>query len=142
MYAYSALLRNVRTKRLPAGYDELTPGYEFPPVEYRLTADMVAAYVEAVGATTRDNVPPLAVAAHAIGVLAELVEFPPGTIHASQDFEFTRLVPVDTKVTCAAKVHRKLARGPMRMLTLDMDISDESGTVVQHGRSTVILPES
>ncbi|MBN1855460.1 MAG: hypothetical protein JW846_00730 [Dehalococcoidia bacterium] len=126
---------------MPAGYDELTPGHEFPPVEYRLTADMVAAYIEAVEATNRTHVPPLAVAAHAIGALAELVAFPPGTIHASQEFQFAKLVPVDTKVTCAAKVHRKLARGPMRMLTLDMEISDESGTLVQHGRSTVILPE-
>ena len=127
---------------MPAGYDELTQGYEFPPVEYRLTAEVVAAYVEAVGATKHDHVPPLAVAAHAIGVLAELVEFPAGTIHASQEFQFTALVPVDTQVTCRAKVHRKLARGPIRMLTLDMEISDESGVLVQHGRSTVILPES
>jgi len=52
------------------------------------------------------------------------------------------LVPVGARVTCVAKVLRKLARGPMRMLTLEMVVSDESGSVVQRGRSTVVLPEA
>ena len=125
---------------LPKGYDELTPGYEFPPVDYGLSPAVVAAYVEAVGAAKRDYVPPLAVAARAIGLLGDLVALPPGTIHASQEFEFTGLVPIGSRVTCAVKVLRKLARGPMRMLTLE--ISDEAGSVVQRGRSTVVVPES
>ena len=135
------MTRDAGAVELPAGYDELTPGYEFPPVDYSLSSDVVAAYVEAVGATKRDYVPPLAVAARAIGLLGDLVALPPGTIHASQEFEFTGLVPIGSRVTCAAKVHRKLARGPMRMLTLEIVISDEAGVVVQRGRSTVVLPE-
>jgi hypothetical protein len=35
---------------------------------------------------------------------------------------------------------RKLARGPMRMLTLETLISDENGRTVQKGRSTIVLP--
>ncbi len=136
------LTRDAGVVELPKGYDELTPGYEFPPVDYSLSPAVVAAYVEAVGAVKRDYVPPLAVAARAIGLLGELVALPPGTIHASQEFEFTGLVPIGSRVTCAVKVHRKLARGPMRMLTLEMVISDEAGVVVQRGRSTVVLPES
>jgi hypothetical protein len=30
----------------------------------------------------------------------------------------------------------------MRMLTLEMNISDESGAPVQKGRSTIVLPEA
>ena len=126
---------------MPKGYDELTPGYEFPPVDYSLSPAVVDAYVEAVGAVKHDYVPPLVVAARAIGLLGELVALPPGTIHASQEFEFTGLVPIGSRVTCAVKVLRKLARGPMRMLTLEMVISDEAGIVVQRGRSTVVVPE-
>lgn len=127
---------------MPAGYDELSPGHEFPPVDYVLDAAAVAAYVEAVGAASRSHVPPLAVAARAIASLGDLMEMPAGTIHASQDFDFSALVPVGARVTCVAKVLRKLARGPMRMLTLEMLVSDEDGNVVQRGRSTVVLPEA
>jgi acyl dehydratase len=127
---------------LPAGYDDVSPGHEFPPVDYVLDAEAVEAYVGAVGAAPRSYVPPLAVAARAIASLGNLMEMPAGTIHASQDFDFAALVPVGARVTCVAKVLRKLARGPMRMLTLEMIVSDEDGNVVQRGRSTVVLPEA
>lgn len=127
---------------MPASYDELTAGQELAPVEYTLDPDAVSSYVEAVGASQRDYVPPLAVAARAIASLVDLVELPAGTIHASQEFDFSGLVPVGSQVTCVARVHRKLSRGPMRMLTLELTISDESGTTVQRGLSTVVIPES
>ena len=128
--------------KLPAGYDDLTPGHEFLPVHYVLDADAVATYVDAVGTASRSHVPPLAVAARAIASLGDLMEMPAGTIHASQEFDFFALVPVGAQVTCVAKVLRKLSRGPMRMLTLEMTVSDESGSVIQRGRSTVVLPEA
>ncbi len=127
---------------MPASYDELTAGQEFAPVEYTLDPDAVSSYVEAVGASQRDYVPPLAVAARAIASLADLVELPAGTIHASQEFDFSGLVPVGAHVTCLARVNRKLSRGPMRMLTLELVISDATGTTVQRGLSTVVIPES
>jgi hypothetical protein len=61
--------------------------------------------------------------------------------HAAQEFEFIglfRSVPCGVRGT----VVRKLSRGPMRMLTLEMSISDESGAPVQLGRSTIVLPEA
>jgi len=125
---------------LPADYDSLTPGQAFPRVEYTLDAATVELYVESVGATLTGHVPPLAVAARAIASLGGLISLPPGTIHASQDFEFNRLVPVGATVTCQATVLRKLSRGPMRMLTLETIIEDEAGQPVQKGRSTIVLP--
>ena len=127
---------------MPASYDELTAGQELAPVKYTLDSNIVSSYVEAVGAARREYVPPLAVAARAIASLAELVELPAGTIHASQEFDFSGIVSVGAEVTCSARVHRKLARGPMRMLTLELVISDEAGTLVQRGLSTVVIPES
>ena len=127
---------------MPVTYDELTPGHEFPPVHYSLDPSLIEAYVEAVGATPRAHVPPLAVAARAIASLGDLVALPAGTIHAAQEFEFHRLVPSGARMVCAATVARKLTRGVMRMLTLEMTISDESGVLVQKGRSTIVLPEA
>lgn len=127
---------------MPASYDELTVGQEFAPAEYVLDSDAVSAYVEAVGASPRDYVPPLAIAARAIASLSDLVVLPAGTIHASQEFEFHELVPVGARVVCNARVHKKVVRGPMRMLALELVISDENGSVVQKGLSTVVIPES
>jgi hypothetical protein len=127
---------------LPVAYDELTSGHEFPPVNYVLDAGTVLAYAEAAGSEWREHVPPLAVAARAIASLGGLVSLPAGTIHVAQDFEFYRVVPVGARVTCSARVLRKLARGGVRLLTLEMDIKDESGAPVQKGRSTIVLPEA
>ncbi len=127
---------------MPSEYDELTPGHEFPPVHYRLGEEEVEQYIQAVGAERRDHVPPLAVAARAIASLGEFIALPAGTIHVSQEFEFDQLVTAESRVTCIAKVHRKLSRGSMRMLTLELSIADEAGAVVQRGRSTIVLPEA
>ena len=127
---------------MAATFDELAPGHKFPPQSYRINADDVSAYNEAVGATPRDHVPPLLIAAHAIASLADLIAFKEGVIHAAQEFSFSRTVPMGAEVTCAVSVLRKLSRGPVRMLTLEMNISDESGAPVQTGRSTIVLLEA
>ncbi len=135
-----APIRRTGAVELPVDYDSLTPGQVFPRVEYTLDAPTVELYVAAVGASHPGYVPPLAVAARAIASLGGLISLPPGTIHASQEFEFSRLVPVGARVACQAAVVRKLARGPMRMLTLETVIEDEDGQTVQKGRSTIVLP--
>ena len=126
---------------MPANYDELTPGFEFPPVEYSLEEGIVNDYVAAVGVEPKSHVPPLAVAARAIASLGQLMVLPPGTIHASQEFEFNGFAFTGAKVSCVAKVLRKVSRGPMRMLTLEMRITEDSGALIQMGRSTIVLPE-
>ncbi len=125
---------------MPTNYDELTPGFEFPPVEYRLEEGIVADYVAVVGVEQTGHVPPLAVAARAIASLGELMILPPGTIHASQEFEFHGLVSPGDGISCVAKVIRKVSRGPIRMLTLEMRITNESGALIQVGRSAIVLP--
>lgn len=127
---------------MPVTYDGLSTGHQFPPVHYCLDPDIVTAYVESVGAAPHDHVPPLAVAARAIASLGDLIALPPGTIHAAQEFEFHRTVAVGSCVSCRATVARKVSRGPMRMLVLEMNIIDDSGSLVQAGRSTIVLPEA
>lgn len=125
---------------MPVTYEELTVGYEFPPAIYELNASLVAKYLGAVDSAGDDSVPPLAVAARALAALAEWLHLPPGTIHASQDFEFFKLMPVGATVHCQAKVGRKLTRGSMRMLVLELSVADRSGQKVQSGKATIILP--
>jgi len=121
-------------------YEELTPGYEFLPVSYELSAALISKYLEAVDGKDSEFVPPLAIAAYAITATSSSLTLPPGAIHASQELEFLKLVPIGAKVNCQARVARKLSRGQMHMLVLELTVRDENNEVVQSGRVTVILP--
>jgi acyl dehydratase len=126
-------------------YEQLAPGYEFPSARYELTASLISKYLKAV-----DNpdelrvfggiVPPLAMAAYAMAEMSRYLSLPPGSIHASQEFEFFKLVPVGAVVDCQAKVVKKLTRGTLRMLVLGIDVFDQRKQKVQSGKATVVLP--
>jgi hypothetical protein len=48
------------------GYEGLTPGYEFPPASYELSASLISKYLKAVDSSSVEFVPPLAIAAYAM----------------------------------------------------------------------------
>jgi len=125
---------------MPVSYEEALPGYEFPPTSYELSRSLVSQYLEATDSSDGDFVPPLAAAARAMAAMSELVTVPSGSIHASQEFEFFKLLPAGATVTCQTRVLRKLDRGKMHMLVLEMIIFDEKKEKVQSGKATVILP--
>ena len=121
-------------------YEELTTGYEFPPASYELSASLISKYLKATDSKGGEFVPPLAIAAYAITALSRALLLPPGTIHASQELEFLKLVPIGAKVDCQVKVTRKLSRGQMRLLVLESNIWDENSEMVQSGKTTITLP--
>ena len=123
-------------------YEELTPGYKFPPATYELNASFVSKYLRAVDGSGDGFVPPLAVTACAIGAMTKSVPLPPGTIaiHASQELEFLKLVPIGATIECHIGVAQKIARGRMSMLVLELEIFDKSKEKVQSGRATIALP--
>jgi acyl dehydratase len=123
-------------------YEELTPGYKFPPATYELNASFVSKYLRAVDAAGDGFVPPLAITACAIASMTKSVPLPPGTIaiHASQDLEFLKLVPVGTTIECHIGVAQKIARGKMSMLILEIEVFDKGKEKVQSGKATVALP--
>ena len=123
-------------------YEELTPGYKFPPATYELNASFVSKYLRAVGSTGDAFVPPLAVTACAIAAMTKSVPLPPGTIaiHASQELEFLKLIPIGATIECYIGVAQKIARGKMSMLVLELEIVDKNTEKVQSGRATIALP--
>lgn len=123
-------------------YEELTPGYEFPPTTYELDASFVSKYREAVDGTADGFVPPLAITACAIAAMTKSVPLPPGTIaiHASQELEFFKPVPIGTTIECHIGLAQKIARGKMSMLVLELEILDKGKEKVQSGRATIALP--
>jgi len=122
-------------------YEELIPGYKFPPVTYELSPSFVSKYLRAVDGGAGEFVPPLAIAARAIAGMTKSVPIPPGAvaIHASQEVEFFKPVAVGTTVECQTKVMQKIARGKMTMLVLELEVRDHGKEKVQSGRATVAL---
>ena len=123
-------------------YEELIPGYEFPPTSYELSASLVSKYLQAVNSAGDGFVPPLAITACVIATMAGSFSLPPDTvaIHASQELEFFKLVPIGSIIECHTRVTRKITRGKMSMLVLELDILDQSKEKVQSGKATIALP--
>jgi len=126
--------------KTPISYEELVPGYEFPPVSYELSVQLVSKYAVAVESSANEIVPPLAIAACAMNAMSGELSLPPGVIHASQEFEFFKLVPIGSVVNCQAKVARKIARASVHMLVLELGVFDENRERVQSGKATLVLP--
>ena len=123
-------------------YEELIPGYEFPPASYELSASLVSKYLQAVDGSGDGFVPPLAITACVIAAMSGSFSLPPGTIaiHASQELEFFKLVPIGATVECHTRVAQKITRGKMSMLILELEIFDQGNEKVQSGKTTIALP--
>jgi len=123
-------------------FAELSPGYEFPSFTYELDNAIINKYLKAVDSPVCEHIPPLAIAAYAMNSMTQSITLPPGSIHASQEFEFLQPVPIGAKITCRAKVVRKLVRSSMNMLVLDVSVFNEKDEKVQSGKTTIVLPAS
>ena len=123
-------------------YEELIPGYEFPPANYELSASLVSKYLKAVDSASEGFVPPLAITACAIAAMTRSISLPPATIaiHAAQELEFFKLVPIGATIECHSRVARKITRGKMSMLILGLEVFDKGKEKVQSGRATIALP--
>jgi hypothetical protein len=123
-------------------YEELSVGYKFPPAIYELSASLVSKYLKAVDSAGDGFVPPLAITACAIAAMTGSFSLPSGTIaiHASQELEFFKLVPIGATIECHIRVAQKIARGKMGMLVLEIEVFDKGKEKVQSGRATIALP--
>ena len=127
--------------------EKLITGFGFPPAVFKLDTGKVSAYVKAVGDTTRiyedsNSVPPMAVAALAMAAMGRQMELPPGSIHVSQEFEFSNIVRLGETLTSYATVKRNVSRGKLHMLTVGIDVINHDKNTVVSGETGFILPRS
>jgi acyl dehydratase len=123
-------------------YEELIPGYKFSPATYELSDSLVSKYLKAVDSAGDGFVSPLAITACAIAAMMGSFSLPSGTIviHASQELEFFKLVPIGATIECHIGVAQKITRGKMSMLILEFEVLDKGKEKVQSGRATIALP--
>ncbi|MFO8143808.1 MAG: MaoC family dehydratase [Dehalococcoidales bacterium] len=128
-----------------ASLKELPVGYQFPSISYELTEPLIIKYLDAVG-EQRDFlkervVPPLAIAACAMTALSESFSVPPGSIHASQELEFCRSVPLGERVSCSGKIAKRLERGRLNLISIEINAANQSGEIVLNGKATIAVPD-
>ena len=137
-------MKNKGNLSLPITYEQLTSGYEFPQARYELGLSVISKYLEAVGEQdplTAEFVSPLAVAAYTITAMSDSLILPAGVIHASQELEFIRLVPIGTKIECHSRVAQKLDRGKTHLLAIEFDVFDQGREKVLSGKATLLLSD-
>lgn len=127
--------------------NQLEVGYRFPISSFQLDAQMIATYLKAVEDTNsnlyRDTkiIPPMAIAAYAMTTMSQHIILPPGTIHVSQELCFQCIVSSGDIFTSYTKVSRRQNRRELRLLSVDLDIYNQSQQEVLSGKSTFILPK-
>jgi acyl dehydratase len=133
-----------RKQSSPLSFKQLPVGFEFPPTRYELTEPVIAKYLEAVGEEndflTSGIVPPLAIAACAMTALSQSFTVPPGSIHASQELEFLRVVPIGASISCGGKIAQKLERGSLNLVILEINVTNQAGEKVMTGKATIAAP--
>ncbi len=127
-------------------FEQLAAGYEFPPASYQLSSQLISKYTEAVGGKGEEKspvagfVPPLAIAAYIMTAMAQSISLPPGTIHASQELEFLKPVPIGATINCISKVAQKVQRGKLNLLMIQIEALDRGQGKVLSGKATLVLP--
>ena len=123
---------------------DLQAGHSFETIQFVIDRERTQAYLAATGDQLKlysENaaVPPLAVAALALGALLEKVSLPPGTLHANESLRAYEAVPVGTRLQCGARLAQRSARGGWIVSVLESEILVE-GRVAVSTRATVLSP--
>jgi hypothetical protein len=123
---------------------DLSAGHEFAPVTFSLENARVRAYLDAAGDQLnlydqQGVVPPLAIAAFALGALLEEVTLPEGTLHISENLVFSKAVPVGASVDCRARLAQRSVRAGMVVSVLETEILFDDQLALT-ARATVMSP--
>ncbi len=134
---------------MPIDHSKLAVGQEVSAHSITLDREAVSRYVDAVddrsSIPVRDGeaaiVPPMAVAALSLGAVITDLQIPPQTLHMRQELEFNGAVRIGQSVRCKAHVAQNTVRRGTRLLTVEMEVDDESGNRVLSGKGTIVFPE-
>ena len=138
-------MKNKESNGSPVSLKQLPIGYEFPSVSYELSVSVITKYLEAVGGQPdvlkSGIVPPLAIAACTMTASSQSFTVPPGSIHASQELEFLKLVPIGTTISCSGKIAQKLGRGRLNLIVLEINALNQEGEKALTGKATIAAPD-
>lgn len=129
-------------------YSSLQPGQRLSHELLTLDADSIAAYIDAVSDSSRPAsgdgapfAPPMAIAALALSAVINALQIPGGAIHAGQELDFRKAMPVGATLACTAILAQNSMRRGWRFLVVNLTAADGDGNAVMSGKSTIMLPE-
>ena len=111
---------------------------------WHISEDRVRQYLDAVADQSQEYfhhslVPPLALAAYALGSLLEKLSLPPGAIHSLQEIETVQPVAIGEEIRATARVERPRRRGNLEFITFSYCLDNSQGQQVQTGKTTVLV---
>ena len=121
-------------------------GKQYPPVDFEIEPERVAAFARAIGADPASGVPPTFAAVYALGLTAPqlfgdeeaAVDFA-RLLHAEQEFEWTRHPGVGDTVRSTGRVASDLTRRGMRFINLEIETIDGGGSPVCRSRALFVI---
>lgn len=129
-------------------YSTLQPGQRLSHELLTLDSDSIAAYVDAVSDSSRPAsadgaplAPPMAIAALALSAVINALQIPGGAIHAGQELDFRKAMPVGATLACTATLAQNSMRRGWRFFVVNLMAADCDGNAVMSGKSTIMLPE-
>ena len=128
-------------------YAQLEAGQRISRERLTLDAEAVGRYAEAVGDASSPKaqdgtalVNPMAVGALALSAVINALRIPGGTVHAGQELDFGRALPIGAELICTATVAQNSVRREWRFLVVSLTAADDEGNEVMQGKSTIMLP--
>jgi len=123
---------------------DLPTGHTFDPIKFTVDAAKSRAYRAATGDPLSlyddtNAVPPLAVAAFALGALMKVIELPDGTLHGNEALQAHAAVPVGATLTCVPTITRNATRAGTVFITFEFVVSHNDAPAIT-ARSTVLFP--
>jgi hypothetical protein len=121
-------------------------GHEFPPATFSLSADVVRAYLSAIGDTCDygDTVPPLAAVALGLNALQEQISLPEGSLHTGQEAEHSSVLSAGGELTLTGRIAQRSERQGYVISVIEFEISvhregaeDAAGV---RARTTIMAP--
>lgn len=123
---------------------DLAAGHSFEPIRFSVDVARSRAYCAAVADSlplyeAEAVVPPLAVAALALGGLLNQVGLPPGSLHVNETVDCRRSVPAGARLECRATLAQRSQRAGWIVSVLDCEVRLDGATALT-ARSTVLSP--
>jgi acyl dehydratase len=127
--------------------DSMSPESEIKLGVWTASEESVRQYLKAVGDTRLEYfesnlVPPLSLAAYALGALLEKLALPSGAVHSLQEVETLGPVKLGEEISGVARLERPRRRGGLQFTTATYTLQKANGQQVQTGKSTVLVRAS
>ena len=123
----------------------LEPGHHFEDQSFTIDSEMAVAYAKAVGDESQlaaeGKVPPMAVIALGLSQIIEALKLGGGTVHASQEVEYTAPAQLDQPIVATTVLKGNSVRRGSRFATVVTTFKTTSGDGIARAISMVIVPE-